>query len=186
MGCSWRILLPTRKTARSEERRVGKEWRWPRDWSSDVCSSDLGRGAGNAPKGVNHGLRRHDEPLLKVKMEVKGNAVEVGNFCPAQAPGGAHALTVNGLLMADIAADQKNGVGRGQLFAGHVELATPAVRVGKVQKTQAVINVFTAQGAGQAGGQIMLFVRGARRDQLAQLAADVCFNGAAQGEDGRL
>src|SRR5690625_737225 len=35
---------------RSEERRVGKEWgnrelrrhtRWPRDWSSDVCSSDL-------------------------------------------------------------------------------------------------------------------------------------------------
>src|SRR5207253_2855379 len=24
---------------RSEERRVGKEW--PRDWSSDVCSSDL-------------------------------------------------------------------------------------------------------------------------------------------------
>src|SRR5690625_4393094 len=30
--------------ARSEERRVGKEClctRWPRDWSSDVCSSDL-------------------------------------------------------------------------------------------------------------------------------------------------
>src|SRR5690625_4781041 len=30
---------------RSEERRVGKECRitrWPRDWSSDVCSSDLG------------------------------------------------------------------------------------------------------------------------------------------------
>src|SRR5690625_4209272 len=29
---------------RSEERRVGKGWRatrWPRDWSSDVCSSDL-------------------------------------------------------------------------------------------------------------------------------------------------
>src|SRR5690625_3892520 len=29
---------------RSEERRVGKEGRdtrWPRDWSSDVCSSDL-------------------------------------------------------------------------------------------------------------------------------------------------
>src|SRR5690625_2695523 len=31
-------------TKRSEERRVGKECRytrWPRDWSSDVCSSDL-------------------------------------------------------------------------------------------------------------------------------------------------
>src|SRR5947207_1571852 len=27
--------------ARSEERRVGKEWRSLCDWSSDVCSSDL-------------------------------------------------------------------------------------------------------------------------------------------------
>src|SRR5438046_294217 len=26
---------------RSEERRVGKEWRLVSDWSSDVCSSDL-------------------------------------------------------------------------------------------------------------------------------------------------
>src|SRR5690348_1933464 len=26
---------------RSEERRVGTEWRWTGDWSSDVCSSDL-------------------------------------------------------------------------------------------------------------------------------------------------
>src|SRR5437870_2401995 len=34
---------------RSEERRVGKAsrcTRWPRDWSSDVCSSDLPRGEG--------------------------------------------------------------------------------------------------------------------------------------------
>src|SRR5437870_2673517 len=36
-----------RQSKRSEERRVGKELRkkrhtrWPRDWSSDVCSSDL-------------------------------------------------------------------------------------------------------------------------------------------------
>src|ERR1035437_9581175 len=29
------------RTCRSEERRVGKEWRYWRDWSSDVCSSDL-------------------------------------------------------------------------------------------------------------------------------------------------
>src|SRR5690554_3394764 len=28
-------------STRSEERRVGKEWRCGRDWSSDVCSSDL-------------------------------------------------------------------------------------------------------------------------------------------------
>src|SRR5947209_3835780 len=28
-------------TIRSEERRVGKEGRYWRDWSSDVCSSDL-------------------------------------------------------------------------------------------------------------------------------------------------
>src|SRR5690348_13139680 len=34
---------------RSEERRVGKEYRWTGDWSSDVCSSDLK--AGTAPGG---------------------------------------------------------------------------------------------------------------------------------------
>src|SRR5690625_2282837 len=50
-------LLELNGLKRSEERRVGKEWRargghgsrrrhtrWPRDWSSDVCSSDLRRG----------------------------------------------------------------------------------------------------------------------------------------------
>src|SRR5476651_9451 len=31
----------TSKQVRSEERRVGKECRYWRDWSSDVCSSDL-------------------------------------------------------------------------------------------------------------------------------------------------
>src|SRR5699024_1423313 len=37
-GSGLRILAPE---PRSEERRVGKEWRSKRDWSSDVCSSDL-------------------------------------------------------------------------------------------------------------------------------------------------
>src|ERR1035437_7311130 len=32
---------PSPKRSRSEERRVGKECRSWRDWSSDVCSSDL-------------------------------------------------------------------------------------------------------------------------------------------------
>src|SRR5690348_17198655 len=32
------------RSSRSEERRVGKGWRWTGDWSSDVCSSDLGFG----------------------------------------------------------------------------------------------------------------------------------------------
>src|SRR5437870_3099036 len=54
---------------RSEERRVGKEcrsvWvlddssrrrhtRWPRDWSSDVCSSDLHLGKGLGLKFLQH------------------------------------------------------------------------------------------------------------------------------------
>src|SRR5947209_5720854 len=34
-------MASSRWPARSEERRVGKEWRYWRDWSSDVCSSDL-------------------------------------------------------------------------------------------------------------------------------------------------
>src|SRR5690348_13269802 len=36
---------------RSEERRVGKEW-WTGDWSSDVCSSDLGIKKGDALASV--------------------------------------------------------------------------------------------------------------------------------------
>src|SRR5690625_852347 len=38
------MMVTTTEMPRSEERRVGKEGRstrWPRDWSSDVCSSDL-------------------------------------------------------------------------------------------------------------------------------------------------
>src|SRR5476649_1026441 len=37
------ILGVNQQTPRSEERRVGKECRSLCDWSSDVCSSDLGR-----------------------------------------------------------------------------------------------------------------------------------------------
>src|SRR5215211_3977626 len=44
-GCSvlhWRMISQYgRGSARSEERRVGKECRSRCDWSSDVCSSDL-------------------------------------------------------------------------------------------------------------------------------------------------
>src|SRR5581483_10142360 len=38
---SWRRSRPFE--TRSEERRVGKECRYWRDWSSDVCSSDLAK-----------------------------------------------------------------------------------------------------------------------------------------------
>src|ERR1044072_1062706 len=44
---NWRIL-------RSEERRVGKEWIYQCDWSSDVCSSDLHRGRGERQHPAPH------------------------------------------------------------------------------------------------------------------------------------
>src|SRR3712207_3340025 len=34
-------LGPEPARPRSEKRRVGEKWRYWRDWSSDVCSSDL-------------------------------------------------------------------------------------------------------------------------------------------------
>src|SRR5207253_403855 len=62
------VLCPDTGFGRSEERRVGKEcryrcstWfssrrrhtRWPRDWSSDVCSSDLtGHTGTQAPQSM--------------------------------------------------------------------------------------------------------------------------------------
>src|SRR5438034_597393 len=56
--CQWERQSPRRPEQhdsaepRSEERRVGKECRSLCDWSSDVCSSDLGKprfSAANAP-----------------------------------------------------------------------------------------------------------------------------------------
>src|SRR3712207_3001200 len=41
-----------RAWGRSEERRVGKEWRYWRDWSSDVCSSDLADAWRSTPSTV--------------------------------------------------------------------------------------------------------------------------------------
>src|SRR5476649_909693 len=35
------VTAASSRSRRSEERRVGKEWRSRCDWSSDVCSSDL-------------------------------------------------------------------------------------------------------------------------------------------------
>src|SRR5215204_4493101 len=48
-GSVWSVPRESRitgkmPTARSEERRVGKECRYRCDWSSDVCSSDLAAG----------------------------------------------------------------------------------------------------------------------------------------------
>src|ERR1035437_801458 len=42
-GNGWRAIstVSSAPKPRSEERRVGKEGRYWRDWSSDVCSSDL-------------------------------------------------------------------------------------------------------------------------------------------------
>src|SRR5215217_1423215 len=40
-GCELTMACDFRVAAESEERRVGKECRYWRDWSSDVCSSDL-------------------------------------------------------------------------------------------------------------------------------------------------
>src|SRR4030095_8452361 len=50
-----------RTTARSEERRVGKEWRSRCDWSSDVCSSDLeGQRASDEGRGKSHEGRERE------------------------------------------------------------------------------------------------------------------------------
>src|SRR5947209_4852205 len=57
---------------RSEERRVGKEWRYWRDWSSDVCSSDLVSTAGIVPRIYDFGT----EPV-RPKLAISLNASNV-------------------------------------------------------------------------------------------------------------
>src|SRR5690625_307228 len=71
---------------RSEERRVGKECRytrWPRDWSSDVCSSDLGAIAKAAaelipaPKDGKSVTADDVRPILAEMVDSAVNAIPV-------------------------------------------------------------------------------------------------------------
>src|SRR5437870_13866326 len=50
--------------------------RWPRDWSSDVCSSDLIRILVVAELVAAH--ERAREPHLDLAQEVRGDALEIG------------------------------------------------------------------------------------------------------------
>src|SRR5437870_4451949 len=70
---------------RSEERRVGKEcrtWRrhprWPRDWSSDVCSSDLQRLRGLHRAAETVGLVILLTPLVAVEPHEAVAAIVTG------------------------------------------------------------------------------------------------------------
>src|SRR5690606_5290700 len=81
-------------SARSEERRVGKEWRarwrhtrFSRDWSSDVCSSDLGwqappgryAGADRTPRLRSFRLQiNHLEQCSEEKSPVCGDRTGAG------------------------------------------------------------------------------------------------------------
>src|ERR1035437_6830020 len=59
-------------TSRSEERRVGEAWRSWRDWSSDVCSSDLG-GLGQEDGGFG---REHPAAALLLPVDQLPGAVQ--------------------------------------------------------------------------------------------------------------
>src|SRR6266508_334368 len=53
--------------------------RWPRDWSSDVCSSDLGRRPALAPRRPGHGRGQEDRLAgPDRKSVVKGKSVDLG------------------------------------------------------------------------------------------------------------
>src|ERR1035437_8962782 len=71
------LLKKGADVVRSEERRVGKECRYWRDWSSDVCSSDL-CGAGGGARHT-HCLRRERVQQARVH----GSVAEEGRRCGA-------------------------------------------------------------------------------------------------------
>src|SRR5947209_6068797 len=61
-------------TARSEERRVGKEGRYWRDWSSDVCSSDLDH---RTVDGFEPRRSRDDDVLAELGRQLLALLVEL-------------------------------------------------------------------------------------------------------------
>src|ERR1035437_4788994 len=58
MRCGRSLTSTTPWSPRSEERRVGKECRYWRDWSSDVCSSDLGKSPSTTGAGSEGALTK--------------------------------------------------------------------------------------------------------------------------------
>src|SRR6185503_8250763 len=64
---------------RSEERRVGKECRCSRDWSSDVCSSDLVRATPGLGRAELERLDIHGVGLwLDAVDDGRGRAAQIG------------------------------------------------------------------------------------------------------------
>src|SRR5437660_1635543 len=86
------------RLARSEERRVGKECRytrWPRDWSSDVCSSDLEFETGDRSPELSstafnaQPLDLHSVPMMDVGFAAIG---QLARTLPASYPVFVHRL----------------------------------------------------------------------------------------------
>src|SRR5215211_5056583 len=66
-------------TPRSEERRVGKECRSLCDWSSDVCSSDLGDERANDLRRRRQDHHAADDRVNLVQLELEpGRDAEIG------------------------------------------------------------------------------------------------------------
>src|SRR5882672_5062408 len=64
---------------RSEERRVGKEWRSLCDWSSDVCSSDLARDAVACRRARQHaGHGRHRALARAQRLPARLDGAQIG------------------------------------------------------------------------------------------------------------
>src|ERR1035437_10109624 len=86
-----RGLIALASDTRSEERRVGKECRYRCDWSSDVCSSDLGLQGDDPEFGRGECVRAADRPALRDPRPDRAGQRHLGIVLGAVARDGARA-----------------------------------------------------------------------------------------------
>src|ERR1035437_9716356 len=85
----WKAIPSGFMLLRSEERRVGKECRSRRDWSSDVCSSDLRAVSASADKT----LKLWDLDSGRELRTLEGHSLRV--HAVAVTPDGHHAVSAS-------------------------------------------------------------------------------------------
>lgn len=119
-------------------------------------------------------------------MAIPGHAVEVSDLRAVVSPGRADTMPQNRLFVADIAADQKDRVARGDSCNRDIEPPTAGLWMREIEQTQPVIDALTAQSTCQACGQVVLLDRGTRRNQHPELSGTVCFDRPFQCPGGDL
>ncbi len=110
----------------------------------------VGHVLGNGGQHGDHALGCVNQSRRQVKMEVIRHGVQIHDLSTRLAPSGPHPVSQDRLVVADVAANQEDGIGTRPVCCGHVHASDTGQGVREVTDPQPVIDVVTPQGLGQA------------------------------------